>query len=187
MLNIVTIPNPILRTPSTELSKEELLSEEIQQLITDMFPAMHGDDGIGLAAPQVGRNIRIFTIGKDALPKKHLIWKQVGGNWRDLAIINPVWEKTSKKTKIYLEGCLSVPNVFGKVKRWKDIHLTGLSQDGSLIDVEISDYFAWVTQHETDHLNGVLFIDKATNLEAAEGANHEEIIAILKAEGVKII
>jgi len=187
MLPIITIPNPILRTLSTEISTEELASKEIQQLIADMFPAMHGDDGIGLAAPQVGRNIRIFTIGRDALPKNHAIWKQVGGEWRDLAIINPVWEKTSRKTKIYTEGCLSVPKVYGKVKRWKDIRLTALSQDGSPIDVDISDYFAWVTQHETDHLDGVLFIDKAKNLETAEGSNHEEIINILKAEGVKIV
>jgi len=187
MLDIVKIPTPSLRERSRELEVGELNTPEIKKLIADMIPTMYGDDGIGLAAPQVGVNIRIFSIGKDAIPKRHKIWKSLGGEWRDLIFINPEWGKTSKKTTTEMEGCLSVPGVFGKVKRWKDIEVTAQDSFGEKFTFDASNFFARVIQHETDHLNGILFIDKASDLETAEHVDQNQMIDLLKSEGVHII
>lgn len=165
MLDIVTLPTPTLRERSKELDRDVLLSDKMQALIENMFPTMHGADGIGLAAPQVGENIRIFTIGKDAIPRRHEIWDQLGQAHGDIAIINPEWQRLSKKTDVEVEGCLSVPGKIGRVKRYKDIRVSAWSQDGKELQFDAHNYFARVIQHEVDHLNGVLFIDKATHVE----------------------
>ncbi len=153
-LPIVKLPTPSLRERSKEIDRDILLSPEIQQLIKNLIPTMYGDDGIGLAAPQVGKNIRLCVVGKEA--DKHLT--------EDLILANPVWEKNSKKTAIDDEGCLSVPGKFGKVKRYTDIHVTAWDRQGNPLSFDAKQFFARVIQHEVDHLNGVLFIDKATDV-----------------------
>ena len=154
MLPIVKIPDPRLRIRSEEIEQTMLASADVQEFIHDMIPTMYGDDGIGLAAPQVGRNIRIAIIGKDA--DKSLK--------TDLVLVNPVWEKISKKTNTDVEGCLSVPKQFGKVKRCTDIEVTALDSAGKKLHFKAHKFFARVIQHEVDHLNGILFIDKATDI-----------------------
>ncbi len=119
-----------------------------------MIPTMYDDDGIGLAAPQVARNVRIVVVGKGADRSLK----------EDLVLVNPEWTRVSKKTNVDTEGCLSVPNVFGKVKRFSDIHVSAQDRDGNKLEFEAHKYFARVIQHETDHLNGTLFIDKASEL-----------------------
>lgn len=164
MLTIVTLPTKSLREPSVEIDKKTLLLPKTQKLISDMFLTMYAADGIGLAAPQVAQNIRIFTIGKNAIPKDHDIWKAVGGEWRDLAIANPTWEKMSKKTDSEMEGCLSVPGKIGRVRRFKHIHVKAWGQDGKKLSFDATGFFARVVQHEIDHLDGILFIDKASDI-----------------------
>ena len=154
MLPIVKNPTPSLRERSTEIDRDFLLFKETQKLIDEMVPTMYGDDGIGLAAPQVGKNVRICVIGKAADKKLK----------EDLVLINPIWEKTSKKTNVDTEGCLSVPKTFGKVKRYTRIHVTALDRDANEIEFNAKNFFARVIQHEVDHLDGVLFIDKATDI-----------------------
>ena len=119
-----------------------------------MIPTMYGDDGIGLAAPQVANNIRICIIGKQAD-------KSLGS---DLVLVNPVWTKNNKKTNIDDEGCLSVPGKFGKVKRYTDIHVDAWDRHGNPLSFDAKQFFARVVQHEVDHLDGILFIDKATDI-----------------------
>lgn len=153
-LPIVTLPTPSLRVRSGEVDHATLRSPEIQQFIKDMIPTMYDDDGIGLAAPQVGKNIRICVVGKDATPTKQ----------KDLVLVNPVWERTSRKTNIDAEGCLSVPNVFGKVKRYSYIHVTAWNEHGEELSFDANNFFARVIQHEVDHLDGILFIDKARDI-----------------------
>jgi peptide deformylase len=126
---------------------------------------MHAADGIGLAAPQVGNNIRVCTIGKDAIPRNHIIWDQIGKKHVDIALINPTWERTSKKADVDTEGCLSVPGKIGRVKRYKDIRVTAWDRDGKELHFDAHNYFSRVIQHEVDHLNGILFIDKATEIQ----------------------
>lgn len=154
MLKIITLPVASLRERSKEIDRDFLLSDEIQKLMTEMIETMYHDDGIGLAAPQIGQNIRLCVIGKEADKKLK----------EDLILVNPVWEKTSKKTNVDVEGCLSVPRTFGKVKRFSQIYVTALSKDGDKIEFEANNFLARVTQHEVDHLDGILFIDKATDI-----------------------
>lgn len=158
MLPIVKLPTPTLRVRSSEVSRELLASPEIQKLITDMIPTMYGDDGIGLAAPQVGHNIRICVVGKEATPDKK----------NDMVLVNPVWERNTNKTAVDYEGCLSVPKKFGKVKRYTDIHVTAWDEHGNEISFDAKKFFARVIQHEVDHLDGILFIDKATDVFESE-------------------
>jgi peptide deformylase len=160
MLNIVTLPATSLRDRSKEIDRDVLLSEETQELIREMIPKMYDADGIGLAAPQVGHNIRICVIGKDAIPRGHALLKKA-----DLVLVNPVWERTSRKTEVDQEGCLSVPGKVGNVKRYKDIRVQALDQKGQLISFDAKNFFARVVQHEVDHLNGILFIDKAKDIQ----------------------
>lgn len=163
MLPILIEPDPQLRQRSTELTTEALSSVEHQTLINEMIPTMYEDDGIGLAAPQVGRNVRIVVIGKEALSDMEPLAGELNPAL-DLPLINPVWERTSKKQRWAVEGCLSVPKTFGKVKRYIDVRVSGLDRHGAPIAFHAKNYLARVIQHEVDHLDGVLFVDKAKGI-----------------------
>ena len=164
MLNILKIPNDILRTRSKELDRSVVLSEEIQKLTTDMIPTMYEADGIGLAAPQVGKNIRLCVIGKEALKLDMHNTLPI----QDLALINPEWTKITRHTAWDMEGCLSVPKKSGRVKRYTNIHVKALDKNGNPLSFDAHDYFARVIQHEVDHLDGILFIDKAKDIYATD-------------------
>jgi peptide deformylase len=151
MLSLTTIPTKTLREPSRKVSPEELQTESMQTFCRDMVPAMYLYEGIGLAAPQVNKNIRICVIGK--LADKSLD--------KDLVLINPEMELLSKRKNNDTEGCLSVPDTFGKVKRASHISVTALDTTGSPINFQAKGFFARVIQHEIDHLDGKLFIDRA--------------------------
>jgi len=151
ILPIVTIPTPSLRDRSKEVTRDFVLQADTQEFIKNLIITMYADDGIGIASPQVGKNIRICIVGREATPDKK----------QDLVLVNPVWSKTSRKTEWDTEGCLSVPKVYGKVKRYTNIHVDALDAQGNPISFEAKKFFARVIQHEVDHLDGVLFIDKA--------------------------
>lgn len=153
-----------LRTPSTEVDLQELNNPAFQTFLDDMIETMYDDDGIGLAAPQVNKNIRVFTVGKDAVMNYECLEGDLPKR-QDAAIINPVWQKTSRKTKWEVEGCLSVPRYIGKVKRYTSIEVTAYDRFGKKLHFIAKGYLARVIQHECDHLDGVLFIDKAKQIE----------------------
>lgn len=189
-LPIVTLPTSTLRDRSRELTKEEILSSDIQQFITDMIPAMYDNDGIGLAAPQVGRNIRVCIIGKEAIhsnerPDK---LKKKTNEKKDLVLINPVFQKLSKKlNEDDSEGCLSVPGFYGEVKRYDEIYVTALNEKAEPIEFAAKKFFARVVQHEVDHLNGILFIDRARDLYEGRHKKKLETEVVLKGiRGIKI-
>ncbi len=154
MLPLVTLPRESLRQESQTVSKEELLTPEMQKFCEDMIPAMYHYEGIGLAAPQVDKNIRICVIGKDADNSLK----------EDLILVNPEIEILSRKKNVDSEGCLSVPHTFGKVKRASHLRVRAMAVDGSDLDFEAKNFFARVVQHELDHLNGILFIDRAKDV-----------------------
>ncbi len=160
MLTIVTIPDKILETPAQELTLAEINTPKIQGLISEMVPKMYESEGIGLAAPQVNHSIRICIIGKEAvkMDRKATIPHE------DLVLINPTWVKTSRKTNNDQEGCLSIPGLYGTVKRHSAIHVEALDRAGNKLSFEARNFFARVIQHEVDHLDGVLFTTKATSL-----------------------
>lgn len=126
------------------------VDRNIQQLVTNMFDSMHADNGIGLSAPQVGvlKQVIIgeYNGSKTSVPR--------------MVLINPEITWTSKKEVKDEEGCLSFPNLYGMVKRPERIRYKGLDENGNMIEGKAVDLHARVIQHEMDHLNGVLFIDK---------------------------
>lgn len=166
MLPIVKLPTPSLRVRSQEIDRATLLSTDVQNLIRDMIPTMYGDDGIGLAAPQVARNIRVCVVGKEAvdMDDRPIRGKGKSKAEKDLVLVNPVWERMSKKTAWDTEGCLSVPKKFGKVKRYTNIQVTAWDENGNELNFVAKNFFARVIQHEVDHLDGILFIDKAKGI-----------------------
>lgn len=164
-LSITMLPTATLRERSRELLPEEVLSPKFQTLIKDMVPAMYDNDGIGLAAPQVGVNVRLCIIGREAVHNdKRPNGKKPDPNKKDLVLINPTYQKLSKKFTKDDEGCLSVPGYYGEVKRYQEIYVTALNEQGEKLEFAAKNFFARVIQHEVDHLDGHLFIDRAPDL-----------------------
>ena len=162
ILDIVKHPADILQQKTKELTKTELTSDEVQELIDNMIETMHQADGVGIAGPQVDKNKRLCIIGKHGIPEdRDDLPTEDGG---DMPLINPHWEKLDNETDIEQEGCLSIPNTFGKVKRYKNIEVTALNRNGDEINFKANGYLARVIQHEIDHLAGTLFIEKASDI-----------------------
>lgn len=158
VLPIVTVPDNRLRQLSEPIDAAILATPEFQSLCADMVKTMYEDDGIGLAAPQIGQSIRLIVIGKDALAdQKDLPFALT----EDLVLVNPVIQTYSWKTEIDDEGCLSVPGVGGTVERHVQVTISAKTSAGIDINFVGKNYFARVLQHEIDHLNGILFIDRA--------------------------
>lgn len=151
---------PVLRQKSKELKTEELQKEETKQLILDMAKTMKEKDGVGLAAPQVGVSKRIVAIEIAADNPRYPGHSAVSS----LVLINPKILRKSWKKEIREEGCLSLPEIFGLVKRSIKIRVVALDKNGKKIKFRASGFLARVIQHEIDHLDGVLFIDKAKEI-----------------------
>lgn len=145
---ILHFPNPKLRCTAKSVAE---VTQEIQRLISDMFETMYEDNGIGLAATQIGVDLRIFTV--DVHEK----------NKNPIAFINPVITEQSGEQK-YPEGCLSLPGIFAEVKRAKNIKIEALNKEGKKITLEADGLLSVVIQHEFDHLDGKLFIDHLSPL-----------------------
>jgi len=149
ILDIITYPDPRLREKARELTPTEIATPEIQELLLDMAQTMNVKDGAGLAAPQIGQEIRIVC-----LLQHHQVF----------FLINPVITKKSWGTQIEDEGCLSIVNkageiVFGKVERHKRVTCSFLDQKGNKKKIQAEGMLARAIQHELDHLDGILFID----------------------------
>ncbi len=163
-MQIITLPNPSLRKRSAEVDPDLLSAKKTQTFIDDLTHEMYLDDGVGIAAPQVGNNIRICVIGKEVLPKDFLIPGIAEYKKTDFVLVNPTWEKTSKKLSWDTEGCLSVPEIFGKVQRYRNIFVKTLDRFGNEHSFKADAFLARVIQHEVDHLDGTLFVDKAKDI-----------------------
>lgn len=141
ILDIRVLGDPILRE---ETKPVEVVSDDIRALARSMFETMDLARGIGLAAPQVGRNERIAVIGVDQ---------------QRFVIVNPEIVDAESKTAKAEEGCLSIPDVYGDVERPARVRVRALDLDGKPFEVEAGDLLARCLQHEIDHLHGKLFID----------------------------
>ena len=148
---ILTYGTPSLREKSKEVHK---VSSKIKTLVQDLFDTMYMNNGVGLAAPQIGENVRVFVIdcstGDEPL--------------RPMVFINPKIIKKSGGT-ISNEGCLSFPEAYTEVRRYKNVMVKALDKNGKPFVMEAKDgtLLARCIQHENDHLDGVLFIDHTTN------------------------
>jgi peptide deformylase len=150
-----------LREIAEEIPLETLPSEKIDTLIKEMSTALRKEaDGVALAAPQVGVSLRLFVV-------RGYLFADVAEDDRsipDVAFINPVITKTSQEVHLLEEGCLSVRGVWGVAPRFNKVTLVAYSPDGKKITRGASGLIAHIFQHEIDHLDGTLFIDKATEL-----------------------
>ena len=145
VLPIVTYPNDVLRKPTEPVSFP--LSKEMEKLTKDMIDTVKKADGIGLAAPQVGKSVKLVIINleKNGIPL--------------LALYNPVIKSKGIRKVEIEEGCLSIPGVFGMVKRPKKVVIEAQTANGELIKFEDDGWVSRVVQHEIDHINGRLIID----------------------------
>lgn len=143
---VVKLPTPTLREPSRTLSREEVLNPEFQKFLDQLIVTMFVENGVGIASPQVGRNIRAVVVAPDGKPE---CW------------INPEIIKASSATVDSEEGCLSVPKKYGLVKRHKKITVRAMNRHGRIEEREEKGFAAIVWQHEIDHLDGTLFVDRA--------------------------
>ncbi len=143
ILPILTEPNPLLRKRSEEVAKD--LIPQLKILIEDMIATMKAAKGIGIAAPQVGKSLRVIVVNTDDQPT---------------VLINPVITRFSWRKSIDEEGCLSVPGEFGLVKRAESIRVEALNELAEPLKFKAKGLLARVVQHEVDHIDGILFIDK---------------------------
>ena len=151
---IITLPHPTLRRKAQKVSE---FGPELQTLVDDMVETMRQAPGVGLAAPQVDVSWRVIVVEfgseeDEEAPKKLF------------AVVNPEITRTSPETVLGTEGCLSVPGVVGEVERAEALTVKGLSRRGQPITIKAKGWLARIFQHEIDHLDGVIFVDRATRL-----------------------
>jgi peptide deformylase len=162
MKPIVQRDNPILRQKAKEVPVSEITSSAIQSVIKDMKDALATqDDGIAIAAPQIAIGLRIFVVAGELLAQADPTYT---GPATDLVFINPVITKRSRLKQEVEEGCLSVRWLYGKIKRSMQVSLSAYDENGKPITRGASGLLAQIFQHETDHLDGTLFIDSADDV-----------------------
>ncbi len=183
---IVKEPNKVLRAKAKDVPAADISGRKIQRLLAEMKVTLKNTpDGVGLAAPQVGESLRIFIVSEEAeeIDKAEKAgWKRRREDqpeiknekpyekkeWKYYVFINPVVKNISKKKLTGPEGCLSVPGKFGTVKRLEKITVAAYDEHGKKFTRGASRFFARVIQHELDHLDGTLFIDKAEKIFEAQ-------------------
>ena len=166
ILKVARMGHPVLRARAKPLDPVDIKSPRIQQLIDDMFETMQEYSGVGLAAPQVHESVRLFVAGfapnvdddedeeedeEDRVPL--------------MALINPEIAIIGENTADDWEGCLSIPDIRGRVTRAREIKVKAYDRRGRRIEITARNFTARVIQHEADHLDGVLFFDRMASLE----------------------
>lgn len=157
ILKVARMGHPVLRQRTRPVDKHEIRTEAFQKLIDDMIETMEEYSGIGLAAPQVHESKRLFVAVLDADGE---------GEGEAIALINPEITVLNSTLVEGWEGCLSIPDIRGRVLRAPHIRVSALNRDGKRIELDVRDFPARVVQHETDHLDGVLFFDRMRGFES---------------------
>jgi len=148
-VRVETEPNNELRVRSNEVPPSELGSARIKKLISDLTETMRAENGCGIAAPQVGIHERVIIVDPGNGPR---------------AYVNPKIVSRSLRTFSFEEGCLSVPGVWGMVKRHRSVKVRAHDENGIEVSLQATDLEAVILQHEIDHLDGVLFIDRVEKI-----------------------
>jgi len=172
---ILTDGHPTLRKVAKKVDPAEIAEPLFQQLIDDMFETMYEAPGIGLAAPQIGVSKRLFVVDMQ---------DDVDGHG-PLVVINPKFT-VREGERVGIEGCLSVPGMVGDVTRFEHVVVTGLDRHGKKLTIDAHGYFATCLQHENDHLDGILYTDKAQNIRPAVTAEELDVAEAVAAEGEAI-
>ena len=159
ILKVARLGNPVLRTPAGEVPAEAVGQPDFQRFIDDMVVTMHEYQGVGLAAVQVHESIQVAVLevadnarypGKEAVPLS--------------VLINPEIAPLDDEIEEDWEGCLSIPEIRGRVPRYKRLRVTALDRDGKPLDFVAQDFHARVIQHEVDHLRGRVYMDRMPDL-----------------------
>ena len=157
ILKVARMGHPVLRQRGRPLEMSELLSPGVQQLIDDMIETMHEYHGVGLAAPQVHQSVRLFVALLEEEPDSSTV---------ATVVVNPEIVPNPSAKEEGWEGCLSIPDIRGLVPRVTDITVRALDRHGRAVELRLRDFPARVAQHETDHLDGVLFFDRMTSMQS---------------------
>ena len=156
-LTLVPTETPGLHIPAAEVLLADITSKSFQNYLDELIYTMIASNGVGIASPQIGKNIRAIVVQMPQGPE---------------CFMNPVITKTSEAMVESEEGCLSVPGEFGIVMRHKRVSVDAINRHGRRVTLDLKNFPAIVFQHEIDHINGVLFIDKVVRMTRAEGKKH---------------
>lgn len=148
--SIVRLGNPSLRAVARAVPPQRIADPEIQQLVDDMLDTMHEAHGVGLAAPQVAAELQVFVYEAADIPRR--------------VVINPMITPQERELAHDWEGCLSIPDLRGLVPRHPAVRVQGLDREGRPLDYLAHGLEARIVQHEFDHLNGVVFLDRMRDL-----------------------
>ncbi len=175
ILKVARIGHPVVRSPAQAVRKEALRDRLFQKLIDDMRETMHEYEGVGLAAPQVHEGLRLAVIevpGSDERARAEVPF---------MVLVNPMVTPIGDERAEGWEGCLSIPDLRGVVPRWKRLRLEALDREGKPYSLEAQDFFARVVQHECDHLDGNVYLDRMADMrsltfikEFEDHAHHDE-------------
>jgi peptide deformylase len=157
ILKVARMGHPVLRERARPLEKSDIKSADFQKLVDDMIDTMHEYHGVGLAAPQVHEGVRLFVALLDDDPD---------AKSEPVVIVNPEIVPNGSAMEEGWEGCLSIPDIRGMVPRYTDIVVRALDRSGRPIELTLKNFPARVAQHETDHLDGVLFFDRMKSFES---------------------
>jgi peptide deformylase len=152
---IVTLPDPVLRRKARTVTR---FNAEFQTLIDDMIETLRDAPGVGLAAPQVGVSNRLIVVeypvddDQEDSPKKLFV------------VVNPEIKEASAETEMGIEGCLSIPGLQGEVERALAVTVKGQTRHGQPVKIKAKNWLARIFQHEIDHINGIVFTDRATKV-----------------------
>jgi len=152
---IVTLPDPVLRRKARIVTR---FDAELQTLIEDMIETLREAPGVGLAAPQVGVSDRLIVV---EYPEDD---EQEDAPKRLFVVVNPEIKETLAETEMGIEGCLSIPGLQGDVERSLAVTVKGQTRRGQSVKIKAKGWLARIFQHEIDHLNGVVFTDRATKV-----------------------
>jgi peptide deformylase len=155
ILKVARMGHPVLRERARPVDKAAFRDPLFQKLVDDMIDTMHEYSGVGLAAPQVHEGLRLFVALLDADP---------GPDSEAAVLVNPEIATNGTGIEEGWEGCLSIPEIRGMVPRHTDITVRALDRHGKPLELRLKDFPARVAQHETDHLDGVLFFDRMTSM-----------------------
>ena len=155
ILKVARMGHPVLRQTARSITPSDLKDPMMQRLINDMIDTMHEYHGVGLAAPQIHEDLRLFVALLDSDPDSEAF-----------VVVNPEIVPLSENKVEGWEGCLSIPDIRGMVPRYTDIVVRALDRTGKKVELTLKGFPARVAQHETDHLDGVLFFDRMTSMQS---------------------
>jgi len=174
-IEILQTGNPLLREVSSPIPLDKIKTASTKKLIQDLKDAIESQiDAAAISAVQIGKPVRLFVISKRVFSDENNI---IDPKAKDLIFINPKILKSSKTKQSLEEGCLSVRYVYGKVIRPEKVSLEAYDENGKKFTRGLSQLLAQIVQHEIDHLNGILFTDKATDVQKITPEDYKKMIA----------